>query len=202
MVRHFDNADRVHPGAATVARLAAAGILAVTAVAGCASGGSPAPATPASAAATSAVTTATNSAALCAAASEFQTAANAIVHIDASAVGVDGVKAALQQLRTAGANLATAAGNQMAPQVDSLQQALNGLQTTIGELSDQSSLTSKLGAIAASVAAVEQPPNRFWTASARPARPCPLRNRPPDPEQATPRAPAHTTAQPGPAGSA
>ena len=66
-----------------------------------------------------------------------ETAANGIVHIDASAVGVDGVKAALQQLRTAGANLATAAGDQLAPQVDNLQQALNELQTTIGELSDQ-----------------------------------------------------------------
>jgi hypothetical protein len=156
MIRHIDNADRVHRGAAPVARLAAAGILALTAVAGCAGGGSPTPGAPASADATSVVVSATNSPALCAAASEFQTAANAIVHLNASAVGVDGVKAALQQLRTAGANLATAAKDQLAPQVDNLPQALNGLQTTVAGLTDQSSPSSKLGAIAASVGAVEQ----------------------------------------------
>jgi hypothetical protein len=49
-------------------------------------------------AATSAATSATSSAALCAAASDLQTAANAIVHINAAAVGVNGVKAALQQI--------------------------------------------------------------------------------------------------------
>ena len=49
-----------------------------------------------------------------------------------------------------------------------------------------------------------RPPNRFWTTSDRPAHPCPLQSRPPDPEQATRRASGvtPTAAQPGPTRSA
>src|SRR5262249_11630367 len=70
----------------------------------------PPAATTAAAAATS--TPAAPSAALCSAAAEFQTAANAIAHLNAVQVGTSGVKAALQNLQTAGRNLATAARDQ------------------------------------------------------------------------------------------
>ena len=76
-------------------------------------------------------TSATYSAQLCSAAADFQAAANAIVALDATAVGVDGVRNSLQNLATAASNLRTAA------------QA-------------QDSLSTNLGKIAASVAGVEQ----------------------------------------------
>ncbi|HEY6423852.1 MAG TPA: hypothetical protein VIY28_11505 [Pseudonocardiaceae bacterium] len=78
------------------------------------------------------------------------------MHVDATKVGTEGVKSALQNLRTAGTNLASAAQDQFAPQVAGLNQSLRSLQATIGGLSDQDSLSSKFGAISASVAAVEQ----------------------------------------------
>jgi hypothetical protein len=102
---------------------------------------SPAPATP--------------SAEVCTAAAEFQSAANAIVPLDATEVGTDGVKAALQNLETTARGLAAAAQQQYGPQVDALNEALAALQTTISGLSDQNSLSAKLGALASSVAAVE-----------------------------------------------
>jgi ABC-type glycerol-3-phosphate transport system substrate-binding protein len=94
-------------------------------------------------------------AALCAAVNDFQAAAANLTKLDASS-GVDGVKAALRNLETAANDLANAAQSQFGPQVAALRQALSSLHTTIGSLSDQSSVSAKLGAITTSVSAVEQ----------------------------------------------
>src|SRR5689334_17974790 len=93
---------------------------------------------------------------LCSAALEYQNAANAIVNIDAAKVGTAGVKTALQNLQTAASDLAAAAKEQFAPQVAELERAVASLQGTIAGLSSQDSVSTNLGKIAASVAAVEQ----------------------------------------------
>ena len=99
---------------------------------------------------------ATYSAELCSAAAEFQTAANAIVTLNATAVGADGVKNALQGLETAATNLWAAAQDQFGPQGAELEKAIASLRGTIAGLTDQDSLSTNLGKIAASVAVVEQ----------------------------------------------
>jgi hypothetical protein len=71
-------------------------------------------------------------------------------------VGTDGVKAALQDLQTATSNLAAAAQDQFEPQVAELEKAVASLRGTIAGLSDQDSLSTNLGKIAASVGVVEQ----------------------------------------------
>jgi predicted trehalose synthase len=76
--------------------------------------------------------------------------------VDATKVGVDGAKAALQNLQSAGRDLATAAAAQFGPDVDNLTTALGSLQSTLASLTDQTSLSTKLGALTASVGAVEQ----------------------------------------------
>ena len=96
------------------------------------------------------------SAELCSAAAEYQTAANAIVALDATQVGTDGVKKALQDLETAANNLQDAAQDQFGPEVAELEKAVASLRGTIAGLSDQESLSTNLGKIAASVAVVEQ----------------------------------------------
>ncbi|WP_433505802.1 hypothetical protein ACQP04_04480 [Pseudonocardia halophobica] len=151
---HMLGGPEARPG--RIALRVAAAALGIAAVAGC-SAQPPAPpsAPPAPPATTSAPATTGYSPELCAAAAEFQTAANAIVRIDATKVGTEGVKAALQDLADAGRNLAAAAGAQFGPQVDALEQALAALQTTIAGITDQASLSAKLGALAASVAQVE-----------------------------------------------
>jgi hypothetical protein len=101
-------------------------------------------------------TSATYSAELCSAAAEYQTAANALVRLDATQVGVEGVKAALQDLETAASNLKDAAQDQFGPQVAELERAIASLKGTIAGLSDQDSLSTNLGKIAASVGGVEQ----------------------------------------------
>jgi hypothetical protein len=127
-------------------------------LAGC-GGQSSAPATsqPASAAPTAAPTTSvTLSAELCSAATEYQVAANALVDLNATQVGIDGVKQALQDLQTAGGDLAAAAKEQFAPQVAELESAVASLRGTIAGLTDQDSLSTNLGKIATSVGGVEQ----------------------------------------------
>ncbi|NMH97921.1 hypothetical protein [Pseudonocardia acidicola] len=146
-------------GRRALAHLIVAGALGCAAIAGC--GTSPAPsAGPATITPTAAVpapaTSTAYSAALCSAAAQFQTAANAIVTLDATKVGTDGVKAALQNLQTAGRNLVAAAKDQFGPQVAGVEQSLASLQTTIAGLSDQPSLSAKLGALISSVSDVEQ----------------------------------------------
>jgi|SRR5689334_9219020 hypothetical protein len=123
-------------------------------LAGCASPSTPAPAPTASNPAPT--TSATYSPQLCSAAAEYQKAANAVVHLDANKVGTDGVKAALQDLQTAAQNLTTAAKEQFGPQVAELEKAIASLRGTLAGLSDQDSLSTNLGKIAASVGAVEQ----------------------------------------------
>ena len=141
-----------------VVLLAAAGI-GLTGISACSDGTSSPPATTptAATAASSAVPTsaAPTSAALCSAAADFRSATGAIGNLDANQVGVDGVRAALQNLETAGRNLVTAAGAQFRPDVENLTTALGSLQDTITSLSDQNSLSSTLGALAASVSEVE-----------------------------------------------
>jgi hypothetical protein len=125
------------------------------ALAGCAGGSSTPPPTPTVSMPTP-TTAATYSAELCAAAAEYQTAANAIVTLDGSAAGVEGVKNALQTLQTAADNLKEAAQAQFGPQVAELERAISSLRGTIAGLSDQDSLSTNLGKIAASVGGVEQ----------------------------------------------
>jgi hypothetical protein len=98
----------------------------------------------------------TTAAALCTAAANFRTAATQLAELNATAVGLDGVKAALQNLGNAGRELADAATAQFGPQVDKLNQAITALGTTIDSLQTQADLSSKLGAIATSVSGVEQ----------------------------------------------
>ena len=93
---------------------------------------------------------------LCSAAADYQTAANAIITLNATQVGTDGVKKALQDLETAANNLAAAAQQQFGPQAQELQSAIASLKGTLAGLSDQDSLSTNLGKIAASVGAVEQ----------------------------------------------
>ena len=76
--------------------------------------------------------------------------------LDATQVGVDGVKKALQDLGTAADNLTTAAAAQFGPQVADLKRAVASLRGTIAGLSDQDSVSTNLGKIAASVGVVEQ----------------------------------------------
>jgi hypothetical protein len=128
-------------------------------VAGCASQTAPPPAPPPpapTATAPAPPTSATYSAELCSAAAEYQKAANAIVHLDASKVGTDGVKAALQDLEAAANQLAAAAQEQFGPQIEELERAVDSLKGTIAGLSDQDSASTNLGKITASVSAVEQ----------------------------------------------
>lgn len=145
---------------ALVVRLCAASIFGLTAIVSCSGGatGPPptAPATAPPAASPTASSAAPTSAALCSAATQFRAAAAAIGNVDATKVGVDGVKAALQNLQSAGRDLATAAGAQFGPDVDNLTTALGSLQGTLASLTDQTSLSTKLGALTASVGAVEQ----------------------------------------------
>jgi hypothetical protein len=153
---HADNTRRPGLSGRIVARWAMAAVLACVAVAGCAPGGAPPAAAPPAPTPATAAPPATYSATLCAAAAQFQTAANAIVSLDANKVGTDGVKAALQNLGSAGRNLADAAKEQFGPQVAGLNQAIDTLQATTAGLSDQPSLSAKLGALTASVSGVEQ----------------------------------------------
>lgn len=167
MPRPVENADpsRRRPSAFVVL-WAVAGIVGLTGIAGCSSGASGPPAAPPSAATSAAAPPDTTppatcsvaaqpSAALCSAATEFRDAANHISSLDANAVGVEGVTAALQNLETAGKDLAAAAKAEFGPEVDDLATALGSLQSTITSLSDQASLSAKLGALTTSVSAVE-----------------------------------------------
>ena len=138
---------------ATAARFVAAALGCVV-LAGCASQSATAP--PPAVSTPAAPTTAPLSSELCSAAAEYQTAANAIVTLDASQVGSDGVKKALQDLETAAKNLGAAAQDQFGPQVTELERAIASLRGTIAGLSDQDSLSTNLGKIAASVGVVEQ----------------------------------------------
>lgn len=133
-------------------RLAAAGVLGLAAIAGCSASPAAPPAPPV---ATSTPGSAAYPPELCTAAAQFQTAANAVVQLDATKVGTDGVKAALQNLAGAGQNLVNAAAAQFGPQVDALKQALASLQTTTASIQDQATLSAKLGALTGSVAQVE-----------------------------------------------
>jgi hypothetical protein len=145
--------ERACPKSARVPRIVAAA-LGCLVLAGCTSQSSPpAPPPPAP---TAAPTSVTYSEELCSAAAEFQTAANAIVTLDATQVGADGVKKALQDLETAGSNLIAAAQGQFGPQVAELEKAIASLKGTIAGLSDQDSVSTNLGKIAASVGVVEQ----------------------------------------------
>ena len=145
--------ERACRKSARVPRIVAAA-LGCLVLAGCTSQSSPpAPPPPAP---TVAPTSATYSAELCSAATEFQTAANAIVTLDATAVGVDGVKKALQDLETAASSLRAAAREQFGPQGAELERAVASLRGTVAGLTDQDSLSTNLGKIAASVGGVEQ----------------------------------------------
>lgn len=134
-------------------RSAVTGVLGLAVVAGCSAPPAAPPTTAPAPPATSAP--ATYSPELCTAAAQFQTAANAIIQLDATKVGAEGVKAGLQALADAGRNLITAAGSQFGPQVDALGQALASLQATIASIGDQTTLSAELGALTASVAQVE-----------------------------------------------
>ena len=87
---------------------------------------------------------------------KFQTAANDIVTLDATKVGSDGVKKTLQNLETAAGNLWAAAQDAVRSQGAELQSAIASLKGTVAGLTDQDSLSTNLGKIAASVAGVEQ----------------------------------------------
>ncbi|MFR9805232.1 hypothetical protein ACL02T_23545 [Pseudonocardia sp. RS010] len=152
--RDGERRRRAHRGGAV--RAVAASVLGLAVVAGCsAQPAAPPSATPAPPATTSVPAPAAYPPELCTAAAQFQTAANALVQLDATKVGTDGVRAALQDLADAGRNLADAARAQFGPQVATLEQALDSLRNTIAGISDQATLSANLGALATSVAQVE-----------------------------------------------
>lgn len=101
-------------------------------------------------------TTASTSAELCIAVADFRTATNQLTELDAVAVGLDGVKAALQNLGTAANELADAASAEFGPQAQDLKEAISALGGTVEGLQNQADLSSKLGEIATSVGEVEQ----------------------------------------------
>jgi len=138
---------------ATSARFVAAALGCIV-LAGCASQSATAP--PAAVSTPAPTSAAPLSAELCSAAAEYQTAANALLTLNATQVGTDGVKKALQDLETAANNLATAAQEQFGPQVQELEKAIASLRGTIAGLSDQDSVSTNLGKIAASVGVVVQ----------------------------------------------
>ena len=140
-------------GKATSARVVAAALGCVV-LAGCASQSATAP--PPAVSTPAPTSAAPLSPELCSAAAQYQTAANAILTLDATQVGTDGVKKALQDLETAAKNLGVAAHEQFGPQVTELERAIASLRGTIAGLSDQDSLSTNLGRIAASVGVVEQ----------------------------------------------
>lgn len=141
-----------NPTSRRAPRLVAAAAICL-ALSACGSQTAPAPAPAPTAAAPT--TSATYSPELCSAAAAYQTAVNSLVRIDAAAVGTDGVKAALQDVQTAAANLGTAARAQFGPQVAALETAVSALRGTVAGLSSQDSVSANLGKIATSVAAVE-----------------------------------------------
>ena len=67
-----------------------------------------------------------------------------------------GSKRPCRTCRRAAQNLTTAAKEQFGPQVAELEKAIASLRATLAGLSDQDSLSTNLGKIAASVGAVEQ----------------------------------------------
>ena len=147
--------------------VAAAACLALAGCAGQSAPTAPPPvSTPAAAASTPRAATATLSAptastvplspTLCAAAAQYQVAANALLGLDATKVGTDGVKLALQNLAAAAEALTSAARDQFGPQVAELEQAVAALRGTVAGLTDQDSLSTNLGKIAVSVSGVEQ----------------------------------------------
>ena len=103
---------------ATSARFVAAALGCVVLV-GCASQSATAP--PQAVSTPAPTSTAPLSPELCSAAAQYQTAANALVTLNATQVGTDGVKKALQDLETAANNLAEAAQDQFGPQVQELE---------------------------------------------------------------------------------
>jgi hypothetical protein len=135
-----------------VGRRAAAGLIAAAllALSGCAGG------TPAAPPATTPPPTTSTSAALCAAAADFRTATSQLVEVDPAAVGLDGVKAALQNLGTAARELADAASAEFGPQAQDLNEAISALGSTVEGLQNQADLSSKLGEVATSVSEIEQ----------------------------------------------
>jgi hypothetical protein len=137
-------------GRRTVAGLITAALLALSG-AGC-SGATPSapPAPPAPTA------TASTSAELCTAVAGFRTATNQLVEIDPVAVGLDGVKAALQNLGTAANELADAASAEFGAQAQDLEEAISALGSTLQGLQNQADLSSKLDEIATSVGEVQQ----------------------------------------------
>jgi hypothetical protein len=142
----------------SVAAGLAAGALGCLVLAGCSGAGSTASPT------TSGMSTAVSpgsaqySVQLCAEAAEYQTAANAIAPLDVSTAGIDGVKPALLDLQTATDNLIAVASaeNQFGPQVAELEAASASLDTTVAGLGGQNGAPADIGAVTASVSAVEQ----------------------------------------------
>jgi predicted trehalose synthase len=131
------------------ARVLAALLLGLAVLAGCAN--QAAPTTPVTRSATPTPTAPE----LCLAAANFQTAANTLTQIDATASGIDGVKAALQSLRDAGRNLATAAKAQFAEASAALGRAVDTLQQTMASITTPADLLTQLGGLTTAVAQVE-----------------------------------------------
>jgi hypothetical protein len=147
--------QRAYRDATRTTRIGAA-VLGCVILGGCASQSSAPPPPPPPVSTPAPATPTALSPELCAAAAEYQQASNAIVDLNATEVGTEGVKKALQDLETAASNLITAARDQFGPQVAELERAVASLRGTIAGLSDQDSLSTNLGKIAASVSVVEQ----------------------------------------------
>jgi hypothetical protein len=93
---------------------------------------------------------------LCSAAARFQAALDALVTLDVKNVGAEGVRKALQDVKTAADDLAVAARGQFGPQAAELESALASLQDAIAGLNSQDGLPAALGNIAAAVGGVER----------------------------------------------
>jgi hypothetical protein len=152
-----DTTERACEKWSVAARLTA-GALGCLVLAGCGGAGSTTSPTTSGVSSAASPSSAQYSVQLCAEAAEYQTAANAIAPLDVSAAGIDGVKPALLDLQTATDNLIAVASaeNQFGPQVAELETASTSLDTTIAGLGGQNGAPADIGAVTASVSAVEQ----------------------------------------------
>jgi hypothetical protein len=128
-------------------------------------------ATPSAPPATTPPPTTSTSAALCAAAGDFRTATNQLVEVDPAPVGLDGVKAALLNLGTAGREMADAAAAEFGPQAQDLKEGISALGSTVEGLQNRADLSSGSAKSPRPSARSNRPRHPSWTAPTRAAHP-------------------------------
>lgn len=93
---------------------------------------------------------------LCIAISEFDAAMNGLAQLDVTAVGIEGVRSALQNISAAATKVANTAQGRFTPEAEQLRQAVSSLDNTIAGLGDEANLAANIGAVATGIATVQQ----------------------------------------------